>query len=150
MTEDLFHLGVRALIKNSSEQVLLLQVNPAKLTGKNDAYWDLPGGRVQRGQTVEETLQREVAEETGITEMRDIVHIGTVLSNIRIPVKESADGKETVGLLLSVHTCALPANEANIQISEEHLDYCWYPLVQAAELLKIKYPQDFCDLIAQL
>ena len=150
MTEDIFHLGVKALISNSAGQVLLLQVNPAQLKGKNGAYWDLPGGRVQRGQTVEETLKREVAEETGIASLGNVKHLGTVLANIRIPIGENADRKETVGLLLSVHTCAFLENTQDIQISDEHLDHQWYSPAQAADLLKTKYPQDFCALIAGL
>ncbi|HEV2403361.1 MAG TPA: NUDIX domain-containing protein [Candidatus Saccharimonadales bacterium] len=63
--EDIFHLGVKALLKNDKGEILLLQVNPAKLNGKRTDYWDLPGGRVQKGQTVmkhyvEKSLRRPV------------------------------------------------------------------------------------------
>ena len=64
MSEDIFHLGIKALIRNKHGEILLLHVDPAAVGGKE--YWDIPGGRVQRGHGVEETLRREIEEETGI------------------------------------------------------------------------------------
>ncbi len=49
MSEDIFHLGIKALIRNSEDMILLLQVNPKALDGPKRDYWDLPGGRVQKG-----------------------------------------------------------------------------------------------------
>jgi ADP-ribose pyrophosphatase YjhB (NUDIX family) len=62
--EDIFHLGIKALIRNSAGQILLLKVNKEKLKGyQGEAYWDIPGGRIQKDSTVEETLKREIQEE---------------------------------------------------------------------------------------
>ena len=48
MSEDAYHLGVKALVRDADGKILLLKVNPAELKGaKNSNYWDLPGGRVQ-------------------------------------------------------------------------------------------------------
>ena len=140
--EDAFHLGIKALIRNNEGNVLLLQVNPTVMSGRD--YWDLPGGRVQKGQTVEETLRREVEEETAINDLTDIHEVGMVLSNIRIPV-DQAD----YGLILGVYSVTVP-NEAQVTISEEHQAFKWFTPVQAAELLSVKYPAHFCKLIADL
>src|SRR5690606_4909053 len=86
LSEDSFHLGIKALIRNDEGSVLLLRVNPAKLNGEHRDYWDLPGGRVQKGDDVIDTLKREVAEETGITDLKSTKEVGMVLANIRIPV----------------------------------------------------------------
>lgn len=148
MTEDSFHLGVKALIRNKAGEVLLLKVNPAMLTGnKHGIYWDLPGGRVQKGQTVEDTLKREVAEETGITEVQNVKPVSMVLSNIRIPLDD--DGNDSVGLILSIYECVVP-NGAQIAISEENLAAEWFAPAKAAELLAVKYPPEFCTGIAGL
>lgn len=50
MNEDLFHIGAKAVIKDSDGRVLLIKIsNPEK------RYWDLPGGRMQKNSTIEET-----------------------------------------------------------------------------------------------
>lgn len=143
--EDVFHLGIKALICNSAGDILLLQVNPVKLHGERKDYWDLPGGRVQKGDSVEDTLQREVQEETSIAEIADIQPISMVLSNIRIPMGE----EKSVGLILSVYACAV-SSDAKVVLSDEHIAYDWFTPAKAAALLRVKYPRDFCEAIAGL
>jgi 8-oxo-dGTP pyrophosphatase MutT (NUDIX family) len=145
MSEDSFHLGIKALIRNNEGKVLLLQVNPAKLHGERKNYWDLPGGRVQKGHTVLDTLKREVAEETGIIDIQATKDIGMVLSNIRIPFGEG----DTVGLILGVYKCEV-AEGSNIVLSDEHVAYDWFAPKEAADLLTVKYPKRFCELVANL
>lgn len=142
--EDLFHLGVKALIRDNDGKILLLQVNPAKLKDDQTTYWDLPGGRVQKGQTILEALKREIVEETGVTGAEVAKEVGMVLSNVRIPI-----GDETVGLVLDVYECHLPAN-AKVELSDEHVAYNWFTPAEAAGLLAVKYPDRFCELIAAL
>ncbi len=143
--EDVFHLGIKALIRNQKGEVLLMQVNLAKLGGERKDYWDLPGGRVQKGESVEDTLQREVLEETGIAEITNIQPVNMVLSNLRIPV----DNEETVGLILSIYACSVP-DDIKVILSEEHIACGWFAPMKAAELLQVKYPSDFCDVVAGL
>lgn len=143
--EDTFHLGIKALIRNQAGQILLLKVNYAKLTGNNiEPYWDIPGGRIQRGETVSDTLQREVTEETGITQIDQFEPLGMVLSNIRIPVDQS-----DVGLILSIYQCSVKKDQI-VKISDEHVEFGWFNPHEAAQLLKIKYPPEFTSRIGQL
>lgn len=62
-----FHLGIYAIIEKE-EQILLVK----KSRGPYQGMWDLPGGRPLHGETIFQTLQREVREETGI-EITDAV-----------------------------------------------------------------------------
>ena len=143
--EDIFHLGIKALIRNKQGDVLLLQVNPAKLHGERKNYWDLPGGRVQKGDSVIDTLRREIEEETGITRIHNPVEVGMVLANIRIPLKDNV----SAGLILNVYVCdVLPGTP--IKLSDEHIAYDWFTPMKAAALLEVKYPEKFCSAIAQL
>lgn len=143
--EDKFHLGIKALIKNSAGQILLLKVNKEKLkVFDGEAYWDIPGGRIQKGSTVEETLVREVEEEIGIKEITNIKPFSMVLSKIRIP-----QGEDSVGLILGAYICEIPEN-SNIKLSDEHIEANWFTPLEASKLLEIKYPIEFTDKIKEL
>jgi len=141
MKEDLFQLGIKVIIVNDNK-VLLLQVNPDKLrkfTG--EPYWDIPGGRIVKGGSVKETLIREVFEETGITNFDDFRHVGMTLSNIRIPYKNS-----DTGLILSVYRAELKT-KPEVTLSEEHINYKWSDWTEVKNLLGVKYPKEFIDLL---
>ena len=145
MSEDTFHLGIKALIRDSDGKILLLQVNPAKLNGERKNYWDLPGGRVQKNQNIADTLKREVVEETGINDIQVTREVGMTLSNIRIPLSDH----ESVGLILGIYECRISGDD-DIVLSDEHIDFDWFAPSKAAELLAVKYPEQFCNSIASM
>jgi ADP-ribose pyrophosphatase YjhB (NUDIX family) len=68
-------LGVRAVVVNESNQVFL--VEHSYVTG-----WHLPGGGVETGETLRESLGRELMEEGGITLLAEPVLHG-VFHNTR-------------------------------------------------------------------
>lgn len=144
MDEDTFHLGIKALIRREDGKILLLKVNSKKLTNCKAEYWDIPGGRIQRGSTVEETLKREVLEETGIKKIISIKPMKMVLSNIRIPM-----GSGDVGLILSIFDCKVGKID-NIKLSDEHMEVDWVSPKAAAKLLEYKYPKDFTSKIESI
>jgi 8-oxo-dGTP pyrophosphatase MutT (NUDIX family) len=142
--EDKFHLGIKALITNNEDKILLLKVNKEMLKEHNGKpYWDMPGGRINKGCTVEETLKREIEEETGIKNVSNIKLVDMVLSNIRIPLDN-----EDVGLILSVYECDID-NDADIVLSDEHTEYAWFTPLEASKLLEIKYPKEFTYIVAE-
>lgn len=145
MTEDIFHLGIKALIQNNNGEILLLKVNPDILTeNEHGAYWDIPGGRIQKGDDVEETLKREIEEETQIKTIKSIKPFDMVLSNIRIPTENGS-----VGLILSTYLCTIKDNPT-IQLSEEHIEAKWFLPKEATKLLETKYPKEFVDKVKRL
>lgn len=58
--EDSFHLGIKVLLRNIEEKFLLLE-RAHKTRG---TYWDIPGGRIHKNESITEALKREIEEET--------------------------------------------------------------------------------------
>ncbi|MBX9696580.1 MAG: NUDIX hydrolase [Alphaproteobacteria bacterium] len=110
--EQSYYLGIKGIVKNASGLILLLK--------HKKGYWDLPGGRVSRGETPEQTLLREVEEETGLTGLRDIKAQSMVLSPIMI---KNSD-QQSHGLIFWYHTCT-QRQDVPIKLSDEHTEYRW-------------------------
>lgn len=145
MNEDLFFLGIKGVLRNKKGEILLLKVNTKKFNSKNKfEYWDIPGGRIQTGDTVEDTLRREIKEETGLKDIKNIVSFSMVLSNIRIPNENKSHG-----LILSTYLCET-GKPNSIVLSDEHTEYGWFDSKDASEKLKIKYPKEFIEKVATL
>ena len=56
-------IAVGALLTDAADRVLLIQRGHAPAAGR----WTLPGGRVERGETLAQALHRELLAETGLT-----------------------------------------------------------------------------------
>jgi len=56
------HVAV-GVVENSQAQILIARRQGGHLAG----YWEFPGGKVERGESVFEALRRELQEEVGIT-----------------------------------------------------------------------------------
>lgn len=142
--EDAFHLGVKALVTDPKGKVLLLRVNLQELQGyRGPAYWDIPGGRVHRGDTVTETLIRELREETGLSYRGTPTFIGAAVSNIRIPTQTG-----DVGLVLFVYQCPW-GTRPNLELSCEHTEVWWAELEETCNALLVKYPKEFVDILLE-
>ena len=139
--EQIFHVGVKALISNSQDQILLLKADVSNHKTNIQPYWDIPGGRVQEGQDILDTLAREVEEEVGVhayTQAPELV--ATIISKHKIPVNESL----TVGLLLVVYRVFID-DQSGIILSPEHTEYEWVSALEAKQRLSVKYPTEFTD-----
>jgi 8-oxo-dGTP pyrophosphatase MutT (NUDIX family) len=143
VAEQIFHIGIKGLIRNRSGKVLLLKVPAWR---GNPGYWDLPGGRMNPGETFEQTLRREIEEEIGVQYNGTPKQLMAVLSSVTIPV---GDGK--VSLVLIPYEVELPEGvEIKLNPDEPEEAFDWYEPKNAAELLAVKYTPDFCDLVAAL
>ena len=97
MTEQLFQIGIKAIIRNDENQILLL---------KNKDYWDIPGGRIDQGEATETTLLRELNEEIGVN------HIAQKqLWDVVKSVKQLPYGNMMTSLMLIVYRVQQPADQ---------------------------------------
>jgi 8-oxo-dGTP diphosphatase len=56
--DSYFQVSVKGLFFNGENKLMLMH--------EKSGYWDLPGGRIQKGENFIAALQREVEEETGL------------------------------------------------------------------------------------
>ncbi len=114
------NVGVKGVIR-VGDSVLVL-----KKEGSESAYWDIPGGRIDDNETLEETLRRELHEELPtIGEYR----VGEVLSAYRL----SKNIKDDTALVLVFY--AIYADSFEVSVSEEHMDSRWVTKGTVTELL---------------
>jgi len=86
---------------------LLLKRNNPPVKGE----WWVPGGRVRKGESLEEAVSREVFEETGL-ECEIIRQVGVI--NLVFPECH------TISIYYLVE-----AKNSNVKLNEEHSDYRW-------------------------
>jgi bis(5'-nucleosidyl)-tetraphosphatase len=92
-------------------------------------HWDFPKGHVEIGESEEETLRREVKEETGI---EDLEIMPSARSNVRYFYRAKDSEKERrkkegkfVNVSKKVVYYLAETKTKNIKISEEHLNFDW-------------------------
>ncbi len=111
--EDKKHIvAITALIKNKAGDKFLIvkrHKNEIAFPGK----WAFPGGKVERGQDILETLRKEIMEEVGL-EIEDFKKFIKDYTFIR------PDGHNVVGLCFEII-----AKTEDITISEDFEDFKW-------------------------
>ena len=141
MNEIKLFVAVKACIVNDQNQVLLVRESSAYTDGTNVSKFDLPGGRIECGEKVERTLEREFEEEVGapslisssflgyneyfciftndVGEVKNFHHVGlyfSVTCDTSI-IKTDPDGHDSLGALfvpikeLGIHNCSQIALE---------------------------------------
>ena len=122
---DKFPVSVKAIIIDDNRVLCL----------KNEREeWDLPGGKIDFNEDIEECLKREVKEEVNL-EIKNL--------NILKPLNlKFNDVSVLVLVYLADVICESPVN-----ISYEHSEYNFF---SESELKNLNIPQDYKDLIKNL
>ena len=105
-----FYVGVKAVIRTSNGVLVLRH---------DSGYWDMPGGRIDDDESLEDALMREICEELPGT---IIESIGPVVGGYRL----DKDIEPNVGLVL-VYVNAVVRLPDTIKLSDEHESYRWIP-----------------------
>jgi 8-oxo-dGTP diphosphatase len=114
-----FFVGVKGVIIRDGKILLL------RGSSRPD-FWDVPGGRIDEDETIEEALLRELSEE--LPSHRN-PRIGELLNAYRIP----GSIKDDLGLVLLFYKVDVDF-DSEITLSDEHTEYAW---LSRQEALKI-------------
>ena len=140
MAEQLFQIGVKALIRNTSGDILL----EGKRRTDGMVSYDFPGGRVDEGENFKQALTRELHEEIGLHQVGDLTHVATTLTKLRPKVNDL-----TVPLVIILYSIEYDTTHT-IRLGKDQDSYKWTKPGEASRLIAFKYTVDFCELIAKV
>ena len=103
-------------------------------------HWDFPKGHIEEGEKEDETVKREIKEETGIEDVKIIEGFKTWIKyTFRQTYGLEKDEKKKAPWVFKIVTFYLAETKTKeVKISFEHLRYKWLPYGQAFEQLTFK------------
>lgn len=107
-----YGLTVRGVIKNNEDKILIVKRHPKSKT--DPEMWELPGGKVEKGEHFIDALVREIKEETDLD---------CEAGNFCEAVQNDYMHKRTVQLIMY-----LTDIKGSVKISEEHTEWMWASL----------------------
>ena len=121
---DMWGLTARGICEYDGK-ILLLKV---RSKSSHDAEkWEIPGGKVKKGEFFDQALKREFVEETGLEINIDSLY--NVIQNDYTACKTNEKIK-SVQLIMKVSSTT-----DNVEISEEHDEYKWFTREELGELI---------------
>ncbi len=123
----MFVVLAKALIIKE-DKILLIKRNDKSLFG--GGIWDIPGGKVEFGESPEESLIREIHEE---------ISLNIKLLNV-IDVNSAIDKNAPIQYITIVYI----SNYVNgtIQLNDEHSEYAWVDIRNNEDYKKLYYVED--------
>ena len=128
------HEAVSIVIFNDKDEILMIRERRYTV---NRLEWEIPAGRVESGETIEDAAKREAMEETGCT-----------LKDLRFLCSQNpANGMSDC----TCHVFAARAEtEGGIQDTEEVADKRWMPIQEVRQLLRDNGTRDGVSILAIL
>jgi len=93
-------------------------------------YWDFPKGHIEKGEKIEDTVKREVEEETGL---KDIKFVEGFKEWIKYFFRFKGKNIFKIVTFLLAET-----KTKKVKISPEHIGYKWLPFEEALSQLSFK------------
>ena len=113
-----YGLTMRGIIKNDDNEILILKRHPKSKT--DPEMWELPGGKVEKGEHFTTALVREIKEETNLD-----ADVGDFCE----AVQNDYMHKRTVQVIMYLENI-----KGDVKISEEHTDWMWAGLEKIKSL----------------
>lgn len=104
-----YGLTVRGIIKNDLGEILIVKRHPKSRT--DPEMWELPGGKVEKGEFFADALVREIKEETNLD-----VEVGDFCE----AVQNDYSHKRTVQIMMYLEDI-----KGDVKISDEHTEWMW-------------------------
>ena len=121
---DMWGLTARGICEFNGK-ILLLKV---RSRSSHDAEkWEIPGGKVKKGEFFDQALKREFIEETGLEINIDSLY--NVIQNEYVACKTNEKVK-SIQLIMKVSSAS-----DEVTISAEHDDYKWFTKDELKELI---------------
>jgi ADP-ribose pyrophosphatase YjhB (NUDIX family) len=133
------YLGVFGLMEEP--QGILLVANRRVIGGSPAVVWDLPGGGVETGETLEEALRREMLEETSLDVSVDEMLFVAEGERIR-------EGRRTGVWRSFFFRIDRRAGEIDISKEKDLVDYRFVPRGELVPLLTAPYHRGFVAWLA--
>ncbi len=106
-----------------------------------DSHWDLPKGKIEAGETLQETALRELREEAGIS--------ATLVAGFEQTIHYIFSDKEG-GLVTKTATFFLgQASASTVTLSHEHADFKWLCIEEAVKLVTYENARQLLELADQ-
>lgn len=107
-----YGLTVRGIHKNHNGEILIVKRHHKCRT--DAGKWELPGGKVEKGESFDDALVREIKEET---------NLDSKVGDFAEAIQRDYMHKRSVQLVMY-----LKEIEGEVQISDEHEDWMWAEL----------------------
>lgn len=111
----------------------LLAIKRSETDVRRPLEWDLPGGWLDEGESLEDGVIREIKEETGVVSSNPRL----LFSTTEVRTWQEGDDANKQGNCVFLFY-AVDANVVNVTLSSEHVGYEWMTLEQANK--EFSYP----------
>lgn len=98
-------------------------------------FWQFPGGQIEVGETVEESLKRELREEVGVD-----VEVVTLLPKVVTSMRKKWQG------ILLYYLCAPKVEPVQVKLNFESSRYGWFLPAEIIKLRSFTETKDIVDL----
>lgn len=133
MAQKTFALSVRIVLFDQQGHILVLKRSQSSKT--NPGKWELPGGKIDKAESFDAALQREVLEETGF---QVVIHTaaGTAM--------QETDEWRVVHLVMIGSMIS-----GGLAISSEHEEYRWASPLELGSLDKADWFDEYYKMYLQ-
>lgn len=105
-----YYIGIKGLIKNSEGKILILKDN-------STSKWEVPGGRIDQDQAIEEAFRREMSEELPGSDVKSFGGFVYAAQGDFI-----VENEHKLMLLFFIADAEIPDT---VELSEEHSMLAW-------------------------